>query len=782
MSEAKMGVTGGSVAAGEEGIDRPVADETTVRADLRFLLTQVHSPDAQARASAVAVLEAMRAHDAPNPIVLSGLGVARALAGRVEEAQALFEESLAIDANFAPALTNLANLYKLTGRPEEARETYRRALALQPALAEAHYGLAVISEEAGEREEAERHLRRALLFRPDYAEALSNLGHLLLKAGKVDQAISQFRQALALQPGLRPARLNLIHALYRSGHNTEAQGEVDKLLAENPRDLDALRAQATGLIQQGRLQDAEVATRQLAELDPQDADILLDRGELLLARQDYQGALALYKELLARRGLSPVIGLGAMANVLLAQGNHSAARDLYQQALLLDARPPALTLGLARALLGSGDVAQALGCLRHALSRQPQQAALHSMLITTLRLAGETDEAAAELERWRARFGADLRSPPVPREPIPPLRVGFLFGEMAHDGSLLVLAEVLARCDGQRVQTWGYWVAGQVGEEGVRLQEAMHHWRLATGIDDEALAEMIRADALDIVVDTLGHGPGGRLPVLCQRPAPLQIGWLGDSADPRLSQIDGRLTDACLLAGAAGKVSAVGTALLPALQPWRAPAEDVDLPESTPAGRLVVLSPAALASDDCLDAWAEILLAVPAARLVWLSDSAAQDAASRDRLRRLLALREIDAGRVEILPRLPATERRMLIAHSSLVLDSFPQSIGIAAYECLWLGTPVLNLAGDVDWQRSGCCLLAAAGAGDEVCATRADYVGRASALATQTLDRQRRLARRQRLLASPACDAAGYAEALMRALEQCTQQCYSRHCARTER
>jgi len=765
-----MGATGESVGASDGATDRSATDETTVQVDLRLLLAKVHGGDAQARQSAVAMLEAMRANDTPNPLVLTGLGVARALAGRGEEAQALFEEALVIDAKFAPALTNLANLHKLSGRPEQAREAYRRALALQPALAEAHYGLAVISEEAGERDEAERHLRRALLFRPDYAEALNNLGHLLLKAGKVDQAISQFRQALALHPGLRPARLNLINALYRSGHNTEAQGEVDKLLADNPRDLDALCAQAAGLMQQGRLNDADAATRQLAEIDPQDADIQLNRGELLLARQDYQGALALYKELLARRGLSPVIGLGAMANVLLAQGNHSAARDLYQQALLLDARPPALTLGLARALLGSGDVTQALVCLRHALKRQPEQPALHSMLIATLRLAGETEEAGAELDRWRARFGEDSYPPPVPRELTPPLRVGFLFGEMVHDSSSPALAEVFARSDGQRVQTWGYWAAGQVGEEGVRLQEAMHHWRLAAEIDDEALAEMMRADDLDIVVDTIGHGPGGRLPALCRRPAPLQLSWLGDHADPQLSQIDGRLTDACLLASAATKVSPVGTALLPALQPWQPPADDLDLAESTPAGRLAVLSPAALASEDCLDAWAEILLAVPAASLVWLSDSAPEDAASRDRLRRLLALREIDAGRVEVLPRLPVADRRKLIANSSLILDSFPQSLGLAAYECLWLGTPVLNLAGTGDWQRSGACLLAAAGAGDGVCETRADYVGRASALAMQSIDRDQRLARRQRLLASPACDLAGYAEALTSALEQCWQ------------
>ena len=737
------------------------APQAQVAVDLRQVLADVQAPNAERRQAAVAMLEAMRENGEPNPLVLTGLGVAWAVAGRSEEAQAMFEAALEVDAKFAPALTNLANLHKLAGRTHEAREAYRRALALQPTLAEAHYGLAVIADEAGEREEAERHLRRALLFRPDYAEAQNNLGHLLLKGGKVEQAISHFRQALALQPDLRPARLNLISALYRMGHNTEAQGEVDKLLAANPRDLDALRAQASGLLQQGRLADADAVSARLSALEPDDVDSQLGRGELLLARQDYDGALALYKSLLGRRGLAPVVGLGAMGHVLLAQGHFSAARDLYQQALLLDARPTTLTLGLARALLGAGDLPAALACLRHACQAKPEAAEIRSLLIHALTVAGEADERQREIARWRACLSRDVPTSPAPEggadgqeatEPMPTpdgRRIGLLFGAPLMAPLCEALAAVCAALVQQGWQLYGYGEAMN-GAAHEALRQAMRVWRPSTGLSDAELAGLIAQDGIGVLIELSGHQPGNRLAVLARRPAPVQLSWLGDFAHPGLDEIDDLL--------------ATPSAPLPTLAPWPAP-KLAPQPAATPP-LLGVLSPPADVGPECLDAWGEILQALPQARLIWLTDSAPEDEASRDRLRRLLALREVDAERLQLLPRLNDELRHAVLAGLTLLLDAFPQPLGLAALPALQLGIPLITLASHHPWQQTSARLLHELGDAERgVAATVADYVSLATNQAPS--DIQDRQIRAERLAASPLCDHTVYAQAMGQTIEQ---------------
>jgi predicted O-linked N-acetylglucosamine transferase (SPINDLY family) len=166
----------------------------------------------------------------------------------------------------------------------------------------------------------------------------------------------------------------------------------------------------------------------------------------------------------------------------------------------------------------------------------------------------------------------------------------------------------------------------------------------------------------------------------------------------------------------------------------------------------------------CLDAWAEILLAVPESRLLWLTDNAEADTATRERFKRLMALREIGPERIDMRPRLEDAARWQAIGEMALVLDTLPVSLGPAALECLWCGTPVLSLRGDAPWRRTAAGLLATAGLGAWVAAGRDDYIAKAVAITGNTAAARERL--RQCLLASPVMDAAGFAGAFGRAIE----------------
>ena len=77
-----------------------------------------------------------------------------------------------------------------------------------------------------------------------------------------------------------------------------------------------------------------------------------------------------------------------------------------------------------------------------------------------------------------------------------------------------------------------------------RLRPLAHAWHRVRGMPDDALAEKIRADGIDVLVDLAGHTAGNRLLVFARRPAPVQVSYLGYANTTGLDAIDYRLTDA----------------------------------------------------------------------------------------------------------------------------------------------------------------------------------------------------------------------------------------------
>lgn len=742
--------------------DKPAA-APAAGLDLQKVFAALQGEDADARQSATAVLQQWVAEQPDQAPAWLGLGIGAAREGRWTEAQAHFERALAADPKFAQAQMNLGNLHRLFGRRREAQAAYEKAIALQPGLAEAHYNLAILFDEQGRSSEADAAVRRALLFRPDYPEALNNLGHLLMKSGKVEQGLSQFRQALAWQPNLPTARSNLVVALYRLGRNAEAEAEIARLLAERPDDPQVLRVQAAGLVQQGQLEAAAAINRRLMELQPEAADLSMNQGEVLLARKDYAGAEACYRGLLDAGRVAPAIGLGALAQVRAVEGRYAEAKGLYQQALMLDARLPPLNLGLARTLLDAGETRLGLEMLKKAVELFAHSAEVHSLLVDALRLevgAGETARQA-EIVRWRERHdrGARRIGRPSPRKAGDALRVGFIVGDLERGGAARALVALLPALDATRFDVFVYHTQ-RADTVAVALQPQVAHWRPALGLGSSDLAEQIRQDGIDVLIDTIGHGAGSRLQSLTEQPAALQLSWLGDAAKSGLTQIDAVLTAPGLLDAASAPAD------LPAWMIWRPVADVAETGEAAalPAAPVFgVLAPLAQVSPACLDAWAEVLRAVPDSRLLWLSDAAAADDETRQRFQRLLLLRDIDPQRLDWRGRQDEAATLRALAEMSVVLDSFPLPLGSRALDVLWAGRPLVTLAGSATWQRTTASLLTSAGWGEWVAASPAEYVERAVA---QVGAAAQPAAIRARLAASALLDVADFAAAFGQQIE----------------
>jgi len=306
-----------------------------------------------------------------------------------------------------------------------------------------------------------------------------------------------------------------------------------------------------------------------------------------------------------------------------------------------------------------------------------------------------------------------------------------------------------------------------------RLRGLSDGWVDVRGLDDTALAARIRDDGIDILVDLGGHTGGNRLLVFAREPAPVQVSYLGYPATTGLEAIGYRLTDA--RADPPGVADDFhGEALIRLNRCFLCYGTPDDAPEVAPRpadgpitfgsfNHLPKVTPEVVAT------WCRILDRVAGARLI-LKAKGLASAVTRDRVRALFADHGIAPERVETIAWLPAPgDHLALYGRVDIALDSFPYNGTTTTCEALWMGVPVVTLAGDRHAGRVGASLLATVGRDDLITATRDDYVARAVALAADADGRAAaRRDLRERVRRSPLGDAAGLAteiEAAYRAM-----------------
>jgi predicted O-linked N-acetylglucosamine transferase (SPINDLY family) len=285
-------------------------------------------------------------------------------------------------------------------------------------------------------------------------------------------------------------------------------------------------------------------------------------------------------------------------------------------------------------------------------------------------------------------------------------------------------------------------------------------------MSDEALAERIQADQIDILVDCAGHTAHNRLRVFARKPAPVQATWLGYPNTTGLSAVDYRLADAVTdPPGGADALASERLLRLPGGFLCYAGASDA--PEPAP--------PPCLASGTVtfgsFNNPAALLARLPGARLL-LKGKPFTDKVTRDLYRARLTERGIAADRVELTGWTAGSAHHLaLYERVDIALDPFPYNGTTTTCEALWMGVPVVTLRGERHSGRVGASLLGRIGAEEWVADSVNDYVTRAAALAADPQHlRLLRRSLRTRVAASSLCDRAAFTRSIETAYRQMWQ------------
>lgn len=483
--------------------------------------------------------------------------------------------------------------------------------------------------------------------------------------------------------------------------------------------------------QNGRLAQAEELYRKIL-LEPGHADILYvnacyNLGNLFVMQGKRHEAIVSYRQALL---VQPdfVAAYNNLGIVLKNQGQFDEAAACFRQALVIKPDYAAAHSNLGNVLKELGQLDEAAASFRQALFIKPDYTAAHSNLLLTMQhmLTVTPETLFKEHVQYGERLEALVRHSRQPhqnsRDQERKLKVGYVSADFRNHSIAFFIEPILASHDRSQVEVYGYYNHTLHDGYTERIKASLDHWRVCAGMDDQQLTEQMIADGIDILVDLSGHTTNNRLPVFARKPAPVQMTWIGYIGTTGLSAMDYRITDAYMdPPELTERYHSEKLLRLPetggAYQPAAVSPPVNSLPALT-SGQLTFASlnnPAKL-NQSVVDLWARILASLPHARLMLGN---ATKNTTRQRLIGMFNKAGVSTEQLVLQPRMSFEDYLKLHQQIDLALDPFPYNGGTTTLHSLWMGVPVITLAGEKMISRCGVAILSRVGL--EECITNSD-------------------------------------------------------------
>jgi protein O-GlcNAc transferase len=517
---------------------------------------------------------------------------------------------------------------------------------------------------------------------------------------------------------------------------------------------DALRGFRNGTVKR-----AIVELERLAALNPQSARVHNALGSVLAASGRSHDAVDAFRRALALSPSHPEAGCN-LGQALLEQGKLQLALEAFERAIASGQAPAQAHVGMGRVWLYLGRHDQAAACFERARLHPGAHAGIQSQCCYSALLHPEYDARTVVAIHRHCAVEAALDSTTTSNPEHDDGRpvIGYVSADFREHSVASFLEGVLRTHDRSKFRIHLYSDVQREDSTTERLKALVDHYLPVARRTHRQLVQEIRQHSVRVLVDLAGHMSPNRLPVFMARPAPVQLTYLGYPGTTGLPCFDARLSDKW--ADPADDPALAGTEPLMRIEGgyfgYTPPADAPELERKKPGASVVFgcMSDALKLNDDVLRTWSEILRALPDSRLVLKNRALAWDDV-RTRVQRVLSGAGVALSRVELLASTPG-RREHLACYSEidLALDAFPYSGATTTCEALYMGVPVLTLAGDHHRHNLSTSILSAAGLERFVTKTRSAYVRLALALVRDPgALAEHRLSLRDRLRASTLCD-----------------------------
>ncbi|MBI5590629.1 MAG: tetratricopeptide repeat protein [Deltaproteobacteria bacterium] len=591
--------------------------------------------------------------------------------GYFQEAVSIYGRVLAEKPDHADALHLSGVAAHQTGRHETAVQLIQKAIDVSPQIPMFYYNLGAACHALDKYEAAIRHYQKALSLNPGYAEVYSNMGNSFKSLGKIEDAVASYKEAIRLKPDFADAYNNLGTA-YNCLHH---------------------------------YQDALVCFRKTLELNPECVEVFHNIGNA-------------YKD----------------------QGQLSEAVLWYQKALALQPGHPEVYNNLGHVLQSQGKVREALSCFETAVKQKPGYAAAHSNLLFGLNYRQDEDPVSLFQRHlaWDIQHGFDTINSPGNRQSVQGhddrIHIGYLSPDFRQHSVAYFIEPVLKAHDPGRFKVTCYSDTFDPDEVTRRIKGIGWQWRDVFGISDAGLFDLIQTDGVHILIDLAGHTANNRLKVFARKPAPVQVAYLGYPNTTGLRTMDYRITDG--MADPPGEADALHTEKLIRLsgsflcyQPSDDAPEVSELPALKSHGiTFASFNNRTKITETVIHIWATILNLIPGARLI-LKSRALADPETCQELIKQFEVHHVNSDQLELIGFLPFQSHLALYHRVDVALDTFPYNGTTTTCEALWMGVPVIGLAGNTHASRVGVSLLTSVGLGSFIAGSVDDYIQKAITL-----------------------------------------------------
>jgi protein O-GlcNAc transferase len=550
--------------------------------------------------------------------------------------------------------------------------------------------------------------RQILAQQPQNSEVVNLLGAISMSRGDCNAAISYFDASLCMDPNQSYVHCN--------------------------------RALALQALQ--RLPEAVQAARRATELSPEFPQAHNHLGLMLFAAGQTEESIAEFGRALA-------------INPDFADGYNN----------------------LGNAYKDMGDIAKSLECYRRGAKLDPDSIFSQGNLLMALHYDPDADAPAilAAARAWAARFAepkiGSWRAHANNLDPDRVLRIGLVSPDFRWHPVGRFLMPWLANFDRSRLQIICYADVVHPDSATDRLRADATQWRNICGMPDAALAEQIRADQIDILLDLTLHSCGNRLPMFALKPAPVQATYLAYCSTSGMTAMDYRLSDPYLDPPQSGAAQIYSEKTIRLAETYWCYEPTIGTLPITPLPALTngyitfgCFNNFCKVSAPAWSAWRRLLTAVPNSHL----RIHARPGVHRSKSMKFLADAGIAENRIHFLDMLPPDQYLQQYQQTDIALDPFPFNGGTTSCDAIWMGVPVVTLRGKTAVGRAGASILSNLKLEELIAETIEQYISIATNLAND-LPRLSNLREtlRERMQRSPLMDAKAFARDMEIALRQ---------------
>lgn len=638
-------------------------------------------------------------------VELNEIGIKAYNSGDVESARSYYQQALEIYPNNSDSMQLLGLIYYTEGEMARARELLEASISLNSEFHSAHNTYALILIHYKDFEGAERHLKKALELNPDCADYYLNLGNLCqLSIIQPQRALEYFKQGVDKFPEHHPLLHNCASLLLHLHMTDEAIPYLEKAYEINPDYAPSVTNLAIAYRNKERFEECEKLMREVLDKNPD----LVDQYNTL-------------------------------GMVIVDQGRYEEAAEVFKKAIEAGPR---------------------------------ERKAIHNLLFhATYRMQLSPEALLREHQRWVPNYSPlpeeKIRMQPMRTAVMPnkKLRIGYVSPDFKNHVVRNFIEPVIECHDRKRVEVFLYSnveVPDTTTEHFMRIADHFTHTHFLSALE---LANKIREDGIDVLIDLAGHSGGNRLDTFAFKPAPVQVAYLGYIATTGLPQIDYRITDHTLNPPDTKELLSEKLYHLPrcykAYLPGNVEPYPIVRPESSP-GEIIFGSMHRLQkiTDKTVRVWGALLKELPNSKLLLIRRELAYEK-NREEMIRLFSEAGVKPENI-LLKHKFDWNHLPLYGEMDISLDPMPVTGGATTAESIWMGCPVLTLAGDVMRERISATILKAANMGEWVAETEEEFVAKGVEFAhnPEYLKQQRETAR-YRFDRSELADGKGLAEAL---------------------